>query len=236
MLEHEKKHTGKRGHGKIHQVDRDTYQEFGDAMGWTDPPYFEPCRPTLRGDAPVRDAREKLIVKGLRLEPPKRDARCKESRHKGTSREQSPLPSTSSQSNSHERSSKAKSKEAHRKKRSGSPSPVEEQKKSHKKSKAETVVKDSTPQEAQPPLAESISLVRVETVTPSSTQRPPADRRSQAPISTARLELISGAAMLRQQASQFRLQAQMAEAQARLAEEQATRMEAAARQCEEDPK
>ena len=73
MLEHYRRNVGDPRHSRIHDVDRATYKEFGRCMGWDNPPYFEECIPTLTGRAPVADAREKLMVKGLRLEPPQKE-------------------------------------------------------------------------------------------------------------------------------------------------------------------
>ena len=76
MLEHVKKNRGNPDHGVLHKVDRATYEEFTQSMGWDDPPYFAECRPTLG-----QDLRERIVVKGLRLEPPaKRHASVRESR------------------------------------------------------------------------------------------------------------------------------------------------------------
>ena len=81
MLEHVKKHRGNPEHGGLHKVDKATYDEFSRSMGWRDPPYYSECAPTLGHERPLRDARERIVVKGLRLEPPtKRQAKERDGR------------------------------------------------------------------------------------------------------------------------------------------------------------
>ena len=94
MLEHAKRHHYKTPHEHIHRVDRILYGDFVKAMGWSNPPAFPPCVPTLGNRREVRDAREKIrdrreeregrermAIKGLRLKPPrKKDAPRKASR------------------------------------------------------------------------------------------------------------------------------------------------------------
>ena len=80
MLAHRNRHLGNPAHGKIHEVDRETYPKFAKEMGWKNPPPFERCVPTLGGsDLPHRDARDLLDrrrtgqvtrVRSLRTEPP----------------------------------------------------------------------------------------------------------------------------------------------------------------------
>ena len=82
MLEHRRKHQGDPAHGKIHEVDRETYPLFCKAMRWKEPPRFGKCSPTLGESYTPRDARQKIInkrrpglevqVKSLRMGPPEK--------------------------------------------------------------------------------------------------------------------------------------------------------------------
>ena len=237
MLIHKSKNEGRPGHGDIHEVDRATYREFGESMGWTNPPYFGECTPTLGGGPPVppvRDARERLLVKGLRLEPPaKREARVRESRvevrrhhdGEGASHSSKKRPShTITRPPSPDR--KKRCQESRTKSPSVGPA-----------SQSESNPSESTPSTEAPSPSQAAADVSesVEVAAGQSVEVTVSAREESRPVVSrgARTELLAGAALLRQQAAQYRVQARMAEMQARMADEQAERMEEMARRSSE---
>ena len=55
VYEHQKRHRGRPGtHHPLYTVDEHNYQDFCRAMGWSEPPAFQPCVPT-RGGSTARE-------------------------------------------------------------------------------------------------------------------------------------------------------------------------------------
>ena len=198
-----------------------------------EPTLFWRVYPTLGGGPPVppvRDARERLLVKGLRLEPPaKREARVRESRvevrrhhdGKGASHSSKKRPShTITRPPSPDR--KKRCQESRTKSPSVGPA-----------SQSESNPSESTPSTEAPSPSQAAADVSesVEVAAGQSVEVTVSAREESRPVVSrgARTELLAGAALLRQQAAQYRIQARMAEMQARMADEQAERMEEMAR-------
>ena len=138
VVEHVKRNRGQESHSsKVHEVDRPTYPVFARSMGWTNPPVFPECRPTLSGP-PGYDARdtirEKLQIKGLRFDPPKKQqAPVKESRVEVTRKR-------SHQEDSISKKSLSKSPEKSKKKDKSKKSSKSEKQRSKEESKSQVKV------------------------------------------------------------------------------------------------
>ena len=227
MLEHAKRHRGESAHGEIYEVDRYNYTEFCDYMRWTDPPEFPPCRPTLRGTSrsPPPDARrrieERAEIRGLRLTPPtKRDARMKKSREE---REEKPLGRREGKRSERDESpgdGKIERRTVKRSKRDESPRDDRVERGTVRGDKSEkgknrSVVRSESKKK---PATQTLGSVAPQRCQPSAT----ATANSEDDDTSWRIDLLAGAAYLRQQAAQLHLQAETNE-------QQAERMERAAR-------
>ena len=200
-------HVKKRGssHGPVHEVDRATYQEFARAMGWTDVPAFPECRPIL-GNAYPTDARrrieERLEIRGLRLEPPrKRQASVKSSRVEVQTKRRRSRDREEYEPKKLARRCGAELESERRPRDDGRSQDRKGHKSDENKKKVEKVRR--VPASTAPP--------------PPEAPRPPAE-----PEVEWRAEMLASAAVLRQQVAQLRFQADQTE-------QQANRMERIAR-------